>query len=111
MDAKINKMRERLIKQGKKVNREQTVYAEMEREIKKAEDEHLGYLARSAANNLSGGMDELFELLRDLRTKPAYNGADGTAATAAPPKNSNETKEGVTVDDTDETDETEKSNG
>ena len=102
MDARIQKMRERLAKQGEKISREQAIYAEMERDIKKAEDEQLGFLARSAANTLSGGMEELFELLRGLRAKPD-TGADN-ANTINPENNYyDENKEGEIVDDTDET--------
>ena len=52
--------------------------AEMEQEIKAAEDEQLGYLARSIANTLSGGMDEVFAILQSLKAKP-NNSKEGEA--------------------------------
>jgi len=66
----------------------------MEQEIKAAEDEQLGYLARSVANTLSGGMEEIFELLRGMKTN------NGTAADKAktPPPQQNSDKEGETLD-------------
>jgi len=63
-------MRGRLAKHQKKIAELEAVALEMEQEIKQAEEEQLAYLARSAANTLSGGMDEIFELLRNLRVKP-----------------------------------------
>ena len=104
MDAKIKKMRERLDKHRRKITEMQAQTAEMEQDIKKAEEEQLGYLARSAANNLTGGMEEVFELLRGLQSK-----ADTGNATVANPKpepqnNLDEYKEGETVDGTNETD-------
>ena len=112
METKIKRMRERLVKYRKKITDMEAVYAEMEQEIKKAEEEQLGYLARSAANTLSGGMEEVFELLRSLRTKPgAGETISNTASTANPENHTNldENKEGETVDEPDETEETEES--
>ena len=87
MDTKIKKMRERLVKHQQKIAELETQSAEMEREIKKAEDEQVCYLARSAANSLSASMDEIIEVLRSLQPKPANH------------QNSYENKEGETVDD------------
>ena len=70
MDTRIQKMRQRLAKHQNKIADMQAQAVEMEQEIKNAEDEHLGYLARSVANTLSGGMDEVFELLQELRSRP-----------------------------------------
>jgi TolA-binding protein len=115
LDAKIKKMRERLAKHREKIGEMEAQAAEMERDIKKAEEEQLGYLARSAANTLSGGMEEVFELLRGLRNNPnmagaaVNNGNSVIAALSHSNTNSNETKEDETVDDVDETDETEDS--
>jgi hypothetical protein len=107
LDTKIKKMRGRLSKHRQKIIEMETQAAEMEQEIKKAEEEQLGYLARSAANSLSGGMEEIFELLRGLKTKPDAGAAVENAAPAINQK-SDENKEGETVDDTDETDDTEE---
>ena len=115
MEARIQKMRERLTKQRMKIAEMEAQAAEMEKEIKRAEEEQLGYLARSAANHLTGGMDELFELLRGLRVKPNSGETPVNTASAAntvPPgniTNSDEIKEGETVYELDETDETEES--
>jgi len=106
LDTKIKKMRERLEKQRLRVAEEEAKAAEIERDIKKAEEEQLGYLARSAANSLSGGMEELFALLRDIKSNPGA--ASGNSAASEPVKNPNEIKEGKTVDD--DTDETEEAN-
>ena len=111
LEARIQKMRERLKKHRMKIVEMEAQAADMEKEIKKAEEEQLGYLARSAANTLSGGMEEVFELLRSLRAKPD-NGVipDNTASAAIPSDttNSDENKEGETVDELDETEETEE---
>ena len=80
---KIQKMRARLVKHRTKIADMETQAAEMEKEIKKAEEEQLGYLARSAANTLSGGMDEVFELLRGLRIKPDVSGLSGSGNDAS----------------------------
>lgn len=95
MDARIQKMRERLSRQRSKIVEFEAQAAEMEKEIKRVEKEQLGYLARSAANTLTGGMEEVFELLRSLRAK-----SDAT-------QKSDLIKEEKTVDELDETDETE----
>ena len=111
LDAKIQKMRERLKKHRIKIVEMEAQAAEMEKEIKIAEEEQLGYLARSAANMLSGGMEEVFELLRGLKLKPETDTAAKNPANTANPgnhKNSDEIKEGETVDEPDETDETEE---
>jgi len=102
-------MRGRLAKHRQKIIEMEAQAAEMEQEIKKAEEEQLGYLARSAANSLSGGMEEIFELLRGLRAKPETGGVNNTANIEAPEPHKNivEDKEDETVDDTDETDDTE----
>ena len=70
MYSKIPKLREQLAKQRSKVAEMETQAVAMEQEIQKAEDEQLGYLARSVANTLSGGIEEIFELLRNLKTQP-----------------------------------------
>ena len=103
MDTKIPKMRERLIKQREKIAEMEAQAAEMEKEIKKAEEEQLSYLARLAASTLSGGMDELFELLRVLRANP------GNAANEDPETDKifYENREGEGVYGLGETDETE----
>lgn len=100
MDARIQKMRERLAKQRLKISEQEANAAAMEQEIKRAEEEQLGYLARSVANNLSGGMDELFELLRELKSN---SGNSANAVKIGNPQKIDETKEGETVDETDET--------
>jgi len=66
----------------------------MEQEIKAAEDEQLGYLARSVASTLSGGMDEIFELLRNMKTN---NGMAADKTTNKPPLQ-NADKEGETIE-------------
>ena len=106
MDTKIKRLRERLVNHRQKITEMEAQAAEMEREIKKAEEEQLGYLARSAANSLSGGMEEIFELLRSLRAKPGSE----TVISNTVKSEINEKKEDETVDDFDEieqTDETE----
>ena len=102
MEAKVKRLREKLSKHRQKIVLLETEAAEMEQEIKKAEEEQLGYLARSAANSLSGGMEEIFEILRGLRAKPSANTAVDETAT----QQNNDDKEGETVEDTDETDDT-----
>ena len=118
MDAKIQKMRERLKKQREKVSELEAQAAETEKEIKKAEEEQLGYLARSAANTLSGGMEDVFKFLRSLRVKP--NDAEPPGVSATPNSNianiiipgetkkSDENKEGETIYEFDEMGETEQ---
>jgi uncharacterized membrane-anchored protein YhcB (DUF1043 family) len=85
LEAKLKKMRERLAKHRQKLVEMEAQAVEMEQEIKRAEEGQLGYLARSAANSLTGGMEEVFELLRSLRAKPE------------PPQKSDETEEGASV--------------
>ena len=80
---RIQKMRARLVKHRTKIASLEAQAAEMENDIKKAEEEQLGYLARSAANMLSGGMDEVFELLRNLRMKPDAGGFSENGSTAS----------------------------
>ena len=104
MDAKIKKMRERLDKHRRKIAEMQAQTAEMEQDIKKAEEEQLGYLARSAANNLTGGMDEVFELLRGLQSKTDIGNNASANPKPEPQNNLDKNKEGETVDNTDETD-------
>jgi hypothetical protein len=110
-------MRERLNKHRIKISEMEAGAEEMEREIKKIEEEQLGFLARSAANSLTGGMEEIFELLRELRAKPKNETSEldgmtsGTAdnATTAPDyQKTNENKEGITIDDVNETELTEE---
>jgi len=114
------------VKHRKKIAELEAIAAEMEQEIKQAEEEQLAYLARSAANTLSGGMDEVFELLRGLRAKP-NQGVTAVAPTTPEtpsvsdlsdtpdmqdtsnnpnPQNSDEIKEGEAFDETGETEET-----
>jgi len=88
VDTKIKKMRERLTKHRLRMTEMEAQTVEMEQEIKRAEEEQLGYLARSAANNLTGGMDEIFELLRGLREREKLNTN----------KNLNESKEVENID-------------
>jgi phage shock protein A len=104
LDTKIKKMRERLVKHRQTIAEMETQAAEMEREIKKTEEEQLGYLARYAANSLSGGMDEIFELLRSLQTKPDTDTADN-AAKIDNNQNYDESKEDDTVEEIYETEE------
>lgn len=97
MYSRIPKLRERLEKHRGKIAEMEAQAAEMEQEIKKAEDEQLGYLARSAANTLSGGMEEIFELLRNLKATPNSGTAADKPKNAPPPTNTNKDKEGETV--------------
>jgi len=92
--SRVPKLRERLEKHRSKIAEMETQALAMEQEIKAAEDEQLGYLARSVANTLSGGMEEIFELLRGMKTN------NGTAADKAktPPPQQNSDKEGETLD-------------
>jgi len=76
--SKVPKLRERLTKHRGKIAEMEAQAAEMEQEIKAAEDEQLGYLARSIANTLSGGMDEVFAILQSLKAKP-NNSKEGEA--------------------------------
>ena len=96
MYSKIPKLRERLAKQRSKIAEMEAQAVAMEQEIQKAENEQLGYLARSVANTLSGGMDEIFELLRNLKAQPNNGTAVNKPKNAPPPINPN--KEGKTVD-------------
>jgi len=88
-------MRHKLAKQREKISELEAQAAEMAQEIKKAEEEQLVYLARAAASQLSGGIDEVSELLRGLREKPDN------------PTNFDESKEGKIIDKMYETEETE----
>ena len=94
MDTKIKKMRDKLAKHRQKIAELEAQAAEMAQEIKKAEEEQLGYLARSAAGNLLGGMDEVFELLRSLQAKSDNDNFEAN-------------KEGKIIDKMYETEETE----
>jgi len=104
-------MRSKLAKHRKKIAELEAVAVEMEQEIKQAEEEQLAYLARSAANTLSGGMDEVFELLRSLRVKPNQGVTVVTPETSDIPNTFNdhnfhesqENKEGEAFDGTGET--------
>jgi len=94
MYSRVPKLKERLAKHRSKIAEMENQALAMEQEIKVAEDEQLGYLARSVASTLSGGMDEIFELLRNMKTN------NGTAA-ANKTKNSpqqNSDKEGEILD-------------
>jgi len=104
LNARIAKLRERLTKHRLKIAELEAQTAEMEQEIKRAEEEQLGYLARSAANNLTGGMDEVFELLRGLQSKTYTSNAASANPKPEPQNNLDEYKEGETVDGTNETD-------
>ena len=88
-------MRGKLAKQREKISELEAQAVEIERDIKKAEEEQLVYLARTAASNLSGGIDEVSELLRGLREKHDN------------PTNFDESKEGEIIDKMYETEETE----
>ena len=121
METKIKKMREKLIKHRNKITELQAETAVIEQEIKKAEEEQLGYLARSAANMLSGGMDDVFELLRALRAKSDADAAavetvdaeiiantvnpvsSVSPASTVTPTDFNEDKEDESVENDDET--------
>ena len=105
MDSKIQRLREKLAKQRSKIAEMEAQAAETEKEIRKAEEEQLGYLARSAALKLSGGMDELLDILRGMKANP------GNAANTENPRsatNTDEIKEGETVYEPDETGDTEQ---
>jgi len=95
LEAKLKKMRERLTKHRQKLVEMEAQAVEMEQDIKRAEEGQLGYLARSAANSLTGGMEEVFELLRSLRAKPENNTGGNTKP--EPPQKSDETVEGASV--------------
>jgi len=73
MDTKIKKLRNKLAKQREKIAELGAQATETEQEIKKSEEEQLGYLARYAANAMSGGIDEVFELLRGLSQAKTEN--------------------------------------
>ena len=102
---KLQKLRSRLAKQRGKIAEMEAEALQMEQAITRAEDEQLGYLARSVANTLSGGMEEIFDLLRGLRSNPNKGAAVGNAnkPNAAKPLNSGNDKEGEAVDKTGET--------
>lgn len=67
---KIQRLRGRLAKHRSIIAEHEAAALVIEREIVEAEKEQLSLLARSAANTLSGGMEEIFEILRGLRAKP-----------------------------------------
>ena len=94
MYSRVPKLRERLAKHRSKIAEMETQALALEQEIRTAEDEQLGYLARSVANTLSGGMDEIFELLRNMK------GNSGIVAdkTRNSPPTINSDKEGDRVD-------------
>ena len=97
MYSRIPKLREWLAKHRSKIAEMETQAVAMEQEIKAAEDEQLGYLARSVANILSGGMEEIFELLRKMKTSNG-TAADKTKAPPPSPPSVNSDKEGDTID-------------
>ena len=74
---KLQRLRNRLAKHRGKIAELEAQATTMEQEIIAAEDEQLGYLARSAANRLSGGMEEIFEMLRSLRGSPGKGANNG----------------------------------
>ena len=80
--GRLQQLRNRLTKHREKIAELEAQAATMEREIISAEDEQLGYLARSVANNLSGGMEEIFEMLRSLRANPNKGAAASIAQNA-----------------------------
>ena len=94
MYSRVPKLRERLAKHRSKIAEMETQALAMEQEIKAAEDEQLGYLARSVANTLTGGMEEIFELLRNMKT----NNVKAADKTKTPPSQQNSDKEGETLD-------------
>ena len=93
MDVKIQKLQERLTKHRAKIIEMQAQVVDMEKEIKRAEEEHLGCLARSAAVSLSGGMGAVFEVLRGLQAK-----AENESPNIESPKKTDEKKEDKTVE-------------
>ena len=95
MYSRVPKLKERLAKHRSKIAEMETQALAMEQEIKAAEDEQLGYLARSVANTLSGGMEEIFELLRNMKATP--NNGKAADKTKTPPS-VNSDKEGETID-------------
>ena len=78
MYSRIPKLRERLAKHRGKIAEMEAQALSMEQEIKAAEDEQLGFLARSVANTLSGGMEEVFAILQGLKAKPSMDKEGGT---------------------------------
>ena len=98
MDAIIQRKRAKLAKQRAKIAEMEATAAAIEQEIQAAEGEQLGYLARSIANTLEGGMEQLFDILLDLRKNPAK--ANQYAANLP---TIIEEKEGEVVDETNET--------
>ena len=105
METKIKRMRERLVKYRKKITDMEAVYAEMEQEIKKAEEEQLSNLARTAANTLSGGMEDVFEILRNIKANTVTDApADQTAQ---PDASITKKKEDKPVDEAEKTEEPE----
>jgi hypothetical protein len=109
LDTKIKKMRERLNKHRQKIAELEAQAVEMEQEVENTEDELLGVLARSAANSMSGGMGEIFEILRGLLMKPETSAVSDDAVKFDNYKNYDENKESDSVDDTDEMEDTDES--
>ena len=97
MYSRVPKLRERLAKHRGKIAEMETQALAMEQEIKAAEDEQLGYLARSVANTLTGGMEEIFELLRNMKTSNG-TAADKTKTLPPSPPSVNSDKEGDTIE-------------
>jgi len=77
MDTKIKKMRVKLAKQREKIAELELQSIEIEQEIERVEGKQLSHLARSAASNLSGGMDEVFERLRGFSQTKEENSETG----------------------------------
>ena len=86
-------MRDKLANQREKISELETQAAKMEQELKKAEHEQLGYLAKAAADVLDGGMAAVIEVLQKLAQSPDN------------PTNFNQSKEGDNVEETDENEE------
>jgi uncharacterized membrane-anchored protein YhcB (DUF1043 family) len=93
MDTKIKKMREKLAKHQQKIVELKAQSIEIEDELEKAEGELSGHLVRFAANNMSGGIDEVYEFLRNLGGKSENN------------INYDDSEEDETIDEFDETEE------
>ena len=100
MDTKIKKMHERLEKHLQKMAEQKSQTAEIEQEIKKAEDEKLSYLGHAAADVMPGGIYDVFEVLENLCVKPA-------TGKPAINKANEEIEEGENADEIEETEESE----